>query len=47
MNTKKRLLEALELLRDYIRVYPNNSGRAIRFVEEVEKELGVKVNERG
>lgn len=32
-----QLEESIALLRDYVRVYPNNSGRAIRFLDQHDK----------
>ena len=31
-RVERDMIEAVVLLRDYVRVYPNNSGRAIRFL---------------
>jgi hypothetical protein len=34
-NIERQLAEALNLLRDYVQVYPNNSGRTIRFLKKL------------
>lgn len=35
-RTEEQLAEAVELLKDYVHVYPDNSGRTIRFLKRLE-----------
>lgn len=36
MEMSERMREAVALLRDYARIYPNNSGRTVRFLKRME-----------
>lgn len=38
--------QALALLRDYVRVYPNNSGRTSRFLARMERDYGFEDSRR-
>ncbi len=37
MELAEDMKEAVNLLRDYARIYPNNSGRTIRFLKRMEE----------
>lgn len=37
MEVAERMKEAVALLRDYARIYPNNSGRTIRLLKQMEE----------
>ena len=36
MEVAEHMKQAVKLLRDYVRVYPNNSGRTVRFLKRLE-----------
>jgi hypothetical protein len=41
MELAEQMKKAVSLLRDYIRVYPNNSGRTSRFLKRLEEDFGI------
>ena len=43
MEVAEQMREAANLLRDYARIYPNNSGRTLRFLKKLEEKYGVGI----